>query len=500
MEAKRAVIYARYSSDSQTEQSIEGQIRVCEDYALKNNIVILDVYIDRAQTGTNDNRAEFQRMLKDSNKKNWDMVLVYKLDRFARNQYEAVNNRRKLENNKVALVSAMENIPDTPEGKLFRSIIEGYNEYYSEDVRQKVKRGMRESRLKGNFTGGTILYGYKVVNHKVVIDEERAEVVRYVYLQYSQGVFAKDIIKELNAKGITYNGKPFARNTIYNMLKNEKYSGVYRHGDEVFTNIYPQIVPQSIFDKVRIKTKKVKYGKHSAEVVYILRNKVRCGYCGDTISGETGTARDGSVKRYYKCFGRKRHNGCSKKMVRKEFLEEFVMDALMECLKSKEYMDRIIKDLMEEQERQARQSSYMALLKKEYRQTQTALNNLVKALENGISSATTNKRLHELETKLEDIEKNIAIEQNKVIYTLTEAQMREFYAMALKLEPKMLITHLIKEIVLYDDHIDIIYNTPTQTSPDDSQGFLFYKKYRNMKYVIQNKPVQLQKMLVRMYI
>ena len=112
MEAKRAVIYARYSSDSQTEQSIEGQIRVCEDYALKNNIVILDVYIDRAQTGTNDNRAEFQRMLKDSNKKNWDMVLVYKLDRFARNQYEAVNNRRKLENNKVALVSAMENFPD----------------------------------------------------------------------------------------------------------------------------------------------------------------------------------------------------------------------------------------------------------------------------------------------------------------------------------------------------------------------------------------------------
>ena len=163
-------------------------------------------------------------------------------------------------------------------------------------------------------------------------------------------------------------------------------------------------------------------------------------------------------------------------------------------------MDRIIKDLMEEQERQARQSSYMALLKKEHKQTQTALNNLVKALENGISSATTNKRLHELEAKLEDIEKNIAIEQNKVIYTLTEAQMREFYAMALKLEPKMLITHLIKEIVLYDDHIDIIYNTPTQTSPDDSQGFLFYKKYRNMKYIIQNKPVQLQKMLVRMYI
>lgn len=111
---KTAAIYARYSSDNQTEQSIEGQLHVCEEYAQRNNIVIVDTYIDRAMTGTNDNRPDFQRMIQDSAKKKWDFILVYKLDRFSRNKFESVVNRRKLADNGVKLLSAMENIPDPP--------------------------------------------------------------------------------------------------------------------------------------------------------------------------------------------------------------------------------------------------------------------------------------------------------------------------------------------------------------------------------------------------
>lgn len=123
---KTAAIYARYSSDNQTEQSIEGQLRVCEEYAQRNNIVIVDTYIDRAMTGTNDNRPDFQRMIKDSAKKKWDYILVYKLDRFSRNKFEAVVNRKKLADNGVKLLSAMENIPDSPEGIILESLLEGY--------------------------------------------------------------------------------------------------------------------------------------------------------------------------------------------------------------------------------------------------------------------------------------------------------------------------------------------------------------------------------------
>ena len=144
---KTAVEYLRYSSDRQTEQSIEGQKRVCDEFAKRNDIVIVDTYIDRAMTGTNDNREAFQQMLKDSDKKAWDFVLVYKLDRFSRNKYEMAIHRKHLKDNGIKILSAMENIPDTPEGILLESLLEGMNQYYSEELSQKTKRGMNETRL-----------------------------------------------------------------------------------------------------------------------------------------------------------------------------------------------------------------------------------------------------------------------------------------------------------------------------------------------------------------
>ena len=122
---KTAAVYARYSSDNQTEQSIEGQLRVCEEYAQRNDIVIVDTYIDRAMTGTNDNRPDFRRMIKDSAKKSWDFILVYKLDRFSRNKYETAIHKKTLKDNGVKVLSAMENIPDTPEGIILESLLEG---------------------------------------------------------------------------------------------------------------------------------------------------------------------------------------------------------------------------------------------------------------------------------------------------------------------------------------------------------------------------------------
>ena len=132
---KTAVIYARYSSDRQTEQSIEGQLRDCYEYAQRNDIVVVDKYIDRAMTGTNDNREDFQQMLKDSDKKAWDYVLVYKLDRFSRNKYEMAIHRKHLKDNGIKILSAMENIPDTPEGILLESLLEGSNSKNGQSVK-----------------------------------------------------------------------------------------------------------------------------------------------------------------------------------------------------------------------------------------------------------------------------------------------------------------------------------------------------------------------------
>ncbi len=483
---KTAVIYARYSSDSQTEQSIEGQLRVCEEYAQRNNIIILNTYIDRAMTGTNDNRPDFQKMLKDSGKKEWNYVLVYKLDRFSRNKYETTIHKHTLALNGVKVLSAMENIPDSPEGIILESLLEGMNQYYSAELSQKVKRGMKETRLKGNFTGGHLIYGYKLENHKIMINEEQAEVVRYIYKQYSLGIYVKDIINELTKQRIFNNGKPFARNTIYNILKNEKYAGIYKFNNEIFDNMYPQIVPTEIYDKVRNKIDLNKYGKRSTEVIYLLRHKLKCGYCGQPISADCGTTKQGKKMHYYKCLGRKRNNGCKKSVIRKEVLEDFIIENILSVLDSPKYINDIVKGLLIAQNELANGNSLLTSLTKEKKQVETTLNNIMKAVEQGLMNNTTNKRMKELETQLEELDRQILIEKSKNICRLDESTIKEYYLKALKLEPFMLINYLIKEIKLYDDKMEITFNSPIRKSPND-KGSLLCTKFEKFGIIVMYK-------------
>ena len=478
---KTAVNYLRYSSENQTEQSIEGQMRVCREYAERNGILIVANYIDRAMTGTNDNRPDFQRMIKDSAKREWDYVLVYKFDRFSRNKYETAIYKKALRDNGVKVISATEHIPDSPEGIIFESMLEGYAEYYSAELSQKVRRGMNETRLKGNYTGGHILYGYKKQDKKLVIDEERAEVVRFIFEQYSIGVYVKNILLELDRRGVTYKGKPFVRSTVYNILKNEKYAGIYHFNGQVIENMFPQIVPTDIFEKVRAKVQKNHYGKRSVQVVYLLRNKLRCGYCGRSVNAECGTSQNGEKKYYYKCLGKKHHR-CNKSVIRKDILEKLVLDKIVSELNRPQIMNAVVANLMQIQEQQAKEASALNMILKEKRQTETALNNLMAAIEQGIISNTTNKRLHELESKQEELERQMLIEKSKLSVQLPESTVRKFYTDALKAEPKLLIDCLIKEIVLYDDKIEIYFNSPIKISPDECRGFTFYTENIKITY------------------
>ena len=336
---------------------------------------------------------------------------------------------------------------------------------------------MNETRLKGNYTGGHLLYGYRKEGKKVVADEQQADIVRFIFEQYSVGIYVKDIIAELDRRGIQYHGKPFGRSTVYNILKNEKYAGVYRFQGEEY-DIFPQIVPTDVFEKVRAKVRKNQYGKRSVQVNYLLRQKLRCGYCGQSVNAECGTSQNGEKKYYYKCLGRK-HGNCHKKPIRKEILEELVLDKIIAELSRPQIMDSIIQELMRRQEQQAREASALRMILKEKKQVDTALDNLVAAIERGIVSNTTNKRLHELETRQAELERQALIERGKLAVRLPEEAIRKFYTKALHLEPRLLIDCLVKEIVLYDDKIEIYFTgpikpSPTENSPDESQGFIFY--------------------------
>lgn len=315
----KAVIYARYSSDNQREASIEGQLRECMEYAAQNDITVIANYIDRAMTATSDNRPDFQRMIKDSYKRCFDMVIVWKLDRFSRDRYDSAHYKHILKKNGVKVVSAKENIGDGPEGIILESMLEGMAEYYSAELSVKVKRGLKENALKAKVNGGQIPFGYYIdENQKLAVDETLAPIVLESFTMYADGYLIKDIVKRFDEKGIvTRLGKKMSYNMIQYMLTNRKYIGEYRYNDIVIEDAVPAIISKDLFERVsrRMEKNARAPARHKAEDDYLLTTKLFCGRCGAMMVGETGTGRNG-VHRYYKCVNAKKHT-CGKKSVQK---------------------------------------------------------------------------------------------------------------------------------------------------------------------------------------
>ena len=470
---KTCVIYARYSSNNQTEQSIEGQIRVCREYAQRNNLAVAGTYIDRATTGTNDNREQFQKMLKDSDNKAWDYCLVYKLDRFSRNKYEMAIHRKHLKDNGVKILSAKENIPDTPEGILLESLLEGINQYYSEELSQKTKRGMRETRIKGNFMGGRINYGYSVVREiagehtvsKVVINEDEAAVLLRIFEAYAEGNRIPDIVHELEDKGIKNRGKPFTVNTIYFMLQNEKYTGIYHFRGETFTNIYPAIIPKELLQIVRERVNKNKTGKHIVGVDYILMGKCYCGYCGKKLRSAAGTSTDGTILRYYRCPNAKKDSDCHNKSIRKEVLEKLVTDALTKEVARPKNISLLTDKVFELYRASCSDDGDLKRYGKELAATDKAINNLLAAIESGIFTTSTKQRLTELEEKKARLEQTITIESAREKCLLTKEDIERYILDAVKLNAKQMVELLVERIDVFENKICIKLKY-SDTSPD----------------------------------
>lgn len=147
-------------------------------------------------------------------------------------------------------------------------------------------------------------------------------------------------------------------------------------------------------------------------------------------------------------------------------------------------MTEIVQSLLQEQTKQAGEQVLLNMLFKEHRQTQTALNNIVAAIERGIISDTTNKRLHELETRLRELDEKIAVEQNKTVPILSEKDILTYYSSALENEPRLIVSLLVKRIVLYDDKIEIFFKSPLEKSPDENRGSCFYKTDSSLPYTI----------------
>ena len=333
---KQAVIYARYSSDKQTEQSIEGQLRVCYEFAKAQGYDIQREYIDRAMTGTNDNRPSFLQMISDAKNKDFQYIIVYKLDRFSRNTYDSTLYKHKLAQYGVKVISATEAISDSMEGKLIERILESMAEMYSVDLSQKVKRGMRESVYKKNYLGGYAPLGFKVENKKLVIDETQEPHVKEIFKMYAKGCSQKEIIAYLVDNNIKSNKNNIISYTsLYKIFKNKKYIGILEYGGEIMEDYCPAIISQELFDAVqtRLAGNKQFSAKRKASEKFILSGHLYCGYCGTSVIGDCATSKNGTRHSYYTCRKKKNlHQHCELKSIKKSILEERVISQTLATL------------------------------------------------------------------------------------------------------------------------------------------------------------------------
>lgn len=452
---KTAVIYARFSSDRQTEQSIEGQVRVCNDYAERNDILIVSQYIDRATTGTNDNREAFQKMMKDSDKKAWDYVLVYKLDRFSRNKFEMAIHRKHLKDNGIKILSAMENIPDSPEGILLESLLEGMNQYYSEELAQKTRRGQRETRLKGLHCAGRLNYGYYTKNKKVFIHEEESPIVKEIFERYAAGERGNEIAISFAERGILYRGKPFSAANIYVILHGEKYTGRYELHGEVYDNIYPRIIEPALYEKCKQKIDANRYGNHIPDYSYLLRRRVYCGECGTRMTSYSGTSKSGRVSKYYKCWNSIGKKNCKAKFIKKDMLDNIVVKTLQETLTGKN-LSVIVDEIYRQHNAKLMGENTVKLLEKELTQINKSISNIMRAIEQGIITDTTKERLQELEKSRQELQEKLIFERMQEQTVLDKETIAEYLQEGIKHEPEMMIELLVEKVFVHSDHIEII--------------------------------------------
>ena len=492
----KAVLYARFSSDNQRDESIDAQVRAIKDFAKGNNISIIGKYVDRAKSATTDDRPEFQRMIKDSSKKTFELVLVHKLDRFARNRNDAIANRVALKKNDVSLLSVTELLDeDRPESIILESVLEAMAEYYSKNLAREVRKGQKENALKGQHNGGFAPLGYNVdpATRMLVINEEEAEAVRLIFKMMLQHSGYNAILVALKERGYkTKAGKDFGKNSIYEILHNPKYKGTYVYNrvspanpankkrnshklnseDKmiVIPNGCPAIISEEDFDAVNAILGSRSTGRRVIET-YLLAGKIFCGECGARYVGNrkksTGNRKPVVT---YRCNNRARKTSiaCSNKEINRNYIEQFVIDKIEEALFDKELIESIMSQFQEYmRHRDADANAEVKRLVKKVQQIDTKVNNLVEILaevgSNAFQKGAILEKLDTLERDKASIQSKIDGEKERlesrvptkkaIMDSFIEAR-RLFKSQSLE-EMQQLVDQYVDKVIVYEDRVEV---------------------------------------------
>lgn len=465
-EQEDGVIYARYSSHSQKDASIEQQIKECLAYAKSQGIRIVATYSDRAITGKTDRRADFQRMMRDAEKGKFRYVIAWKSNRMGRNMLQAMMNEAKLNDLGIRVLYTEEDFDDTAAGRFALRSMMNVNQFYSENMAEDIKRGLYDNASKCKIANGGLPLGYKKgEDMRYALDPPKDEIVREIFGRVACGEPFVDIAADLNARGIkTSRGGQWGKNSFHALLTNERYTGVYIYGDIRIEGGVPQIVDKGLFLRVQevLKTKKNPQGRHRTNGDYLLTGKLFCGHCKSPMVGVSGTGKSGKLHYYYICQKKRMEKSCDKATVRRDTIEREVAVAIRDYIMRDDVLEWIADSAMKFA-KEYREQTCVGTLEAQLADNKRATKNLLTAIEQGIITPTTKERLLELEREQAVLVSRLAEEQASLLdysrddiisamslYRNGDVENKGYQA---KLFDAFLVA-----VYLYDDHFKLEFN------------------------------------------
>ena len=509
---RRAALYARYSSDNQREESIEAQLTVLHKFCAENGYTVVAEYCDRAKSATTSNRPEFLRMIDDSKNKEFDFVIVHKLDRFSRDRYDSAFFKRELKRNDVKLISVLERLDDSPESIILESLLEAMAEYYSRNLGREVMKGLGVNAKKCIWNGGSPPLGYDVVEQRLVVNPEEAKAVQLIFEMVADGYGYGAIVDKLNLLGYkTKKGVAFGRNSIYEILRNERYKGVYvfnkrasKHNnhaykpDEEVVRIEggcPAIVTKELWERANAVRRASRSSYSNAKRTYLLTGLLYCE-CGGKFHGNVRRHKQRGLEyTTYRCSERVNKRDCETKEIRCSILDAWIIDGFFKVFFTEDSIQKITQGLNENLRATADNDDDYNRVKDTLSRAEKSRDNLVEAIsQTGVNDAITAKIkeceaiIKEAKTFLESHERDYS--QNTITEDDVKAKIDELKEYLLNPEnvqrSKFILSQYIEKIEISNEKIKATFkvafaNLAESTDGEELQVLAEYREDKSIK-------------------
>ena len=465
---RTAVAYARYSSSGQRDVSIEQQLRDIRAFAKREGYTIIREYADHAKSGFKNakSRAAFQKMMKDAEGGTFNTVLAWKVDRFGRSREDSAIYKGRLKRVGVSVVYAMEPIPEGAAGVLLEGMLEATAEWYSRNLSENVCRGMNDNADKCLYNGTRVLGYCRGPDGHYQIDPAEAPTVRMIFDKYLDGSSAAAISRDLQARGLrSPRGFDWTAQAVIRILTNERYRGVYLWGNHRTEGGMPALISAEKWEAVQDMLKQTRRTVHQdTSADYILTGKLFCGHCGAAMVGDSGTSKTGDRHFYYCCLNHKRAHTCDKRNIRKEYIEDHVIDFLLDTVLTDKMIGKLAEAVAAEEEKR-RQASIVPTLEEELDSVNRQIKNINRAIAAGVWSSSTVVTLKDLEAQAADLTESIAI-QKAAEADYSDREMVQFLMHRFKCQDRRdpaqrsrLIQTFVNSVYVYDDHLRLFVNT-----------------------------------------